>query len=240
MLIAGDAAHLMPPFAGEGMCAGLRDALSLGWRLNGILDGLFGDDILDSYVSERIHHAKHYIDFSQELGKIICISDPKEAAARDTQMIADLAARNHEPIHGDNCELGSGIWCENTKDAGRLSTQGIVEMNGQTGLFDQCVGQGWFVLAINKDTEDLLSEGHQKAFASIGGKVLKIGTPETECDVIDRDATYANWMKEIDANYVILRPDFYTAATAKTPEDLRTCLTQLLSKLRLNSPVTTG
>ena len=66
-MIAGDAAHLMPPFAGEGMCAGFRDAVALSWRLNGILEGKFDDEVLDSYSSERIHHAKHYIDFSQEL-----------------------------------------------------------------------------------------------------------------------------------------------------------------------------
>lgn len=68
--IAGDAAHLMPPFAGEGMCAGIRDAFALGWRLNAILDGSVAPDILDSYTTERKEHAKHYIHFSQELGHL--------------------------------------------------------------------------------------------------------------------------------------------------------------------------
>jgi 3-(3-hydroxy-phenyl)propionate hydroxylase len=52
-MIAGDAAHLMPPFAGEGTCAGVRDALALGWRLNGILEGKLGDQVLDSCTTER-------------------------------------------------------------------------------------------------------------------------------------------------------------------------------------------
>lgn len=45
-LIGGDAAHLMPPFAGEGMCAGVRDAVAMAWRLNGILEGRFGLEVL--------------------------------------------------------------------------------------------------------------------------------------------------------------------------------------------------
>ena len=141
-MIAGDAAHLMPPFAGEGMCAGFRDAVALGWRLNAIIEGKLGDEVLDTYVSERIHHAKHYIDFSQQLGKIICITDEAEAAERDRNMMAELAARNHEPITGDLVHLGSGVWCEDTAAAGELSTQGIVEVNGKRGLFDQMIGQG--------------------------------------------------------------------------------------------------
>lgn len=100
-MIAGDAADLMPPFAGEGMCAGLRDAVALGWRLSAILNGALGAHVLDSYESERVAHAKHYIKFSQDLGEIICIADPAEAAKRDARLMADLAARDHKPISSE-------------------------------------------------------------------------------------------------------------------------------------------
>ena len=43
----------MPPFMGEGLCAGLRDANSLAWRLDLVLRGVAGDDLLDSYTPER-------------------------------------------------------------------------------------------------------------------------------------------------------------------------------------------
>ena len=89
-LIGGDAAHLMPPFAGEGMCAGVRDAVAMAWRLNGILEGKFGTDILASYTSERIEHAKHYIGFSQELGQIICIADAAAAAIILEQFLRNI------------------------------------------------------------------------------------------------------------------------------------------------------
>ena len=134
-MIAGDAAHLMPPFAGAGMCSGMRDAVSLGWRLNGILEQQFSADIIDSYVTERLHHVRFFVDFSQQLGDIICISDPDEAAVRDQSMQAALAARNYQPIKVDLVQLGAGIWCEETQGAGFLSTQGVVVANGVQGWF---------------------------------------------------------------------------------------------------------
>jgi len=212
-MIAGDAAHLMPPFAGEGMCAGLRDAVALGWRLAGILDGTLPHSVLHSYESERIAHAKHYIQFSQDLGDIICIADEAEAKARDARMMADLAARDHAPITGDLVKLGPGIWCEGTPGAGELSPQGVVQFEGRTDRFDQAVGQGWLILAIDRPAETLLTPAQRAVLARLGGRVLSVGGADT------------------GAPYVILRPDFYVAATAATPEDLGACFESIIRKL---------
>ena len=232
-MIAGDAAHLMPPFAGEGMCAGFRDAVALAWRLNAVIEEKLDDAVLDSYVSERIHHAKHYIDFSQELGRIICITDPEEAKVRDRKMMAELAARNHEPITGDLVHLGSGAWCEDTPASGELSTQGIVEANGRRDLFDQVIGQGWMVIGFNHDPSEALSKQQHSALQLLDGRMIKIGDPGSDCDVQDVEGTYANWMASIDANYFILRPDFYVAATANSAKDLSRRFDEVLEKLHL-------
>jgi len=233
-MIAGDAAHLMPPFAGEGMCAGFRDAVALSWRLNAIVTGKLDSAVLDSYESERIHHAKHYIDFSQELGSIICITDPLEAAERDRSMKAELAARNHEPINGDLVHLGEGVWCEDTAGAGELSTQGVVEVNGNCDRFDQAVGQGWMVVGLNADPAAALSAQQLEQLTLLDGMAVKIGSAGSECDAIDVDGTYSSWLNDLDANYFILRPDFYVAATAKTATDLSYRFEQVLEKLHLN------
>jgi len=233
-LIAGDAAHLMPPFAGEGMCAGFRDAVALSWRLNAVVDGRLDDVVLDSYESERIHHAKHYIDFSQELGKIICITDPMEAAERDRSMKAELAARHHEPITGDLVHLGEGVWCEDTAGAGELSTQGVVEVNGKRDRFDQAVGQAWMVVGLDADPAAALSNEQLEKLKLLAGKTVVIGSAEKDCDAIDVNGTYAAWLDEIDAKYFILRPDFYVAATAKSAADVSKRFEQVLKKLHVN------
>ncbi|HKY65180.1 MAG TPA: bifunctional 3-(3-hydroxy-phenyl)propionate/3-hydroxycinnamic acid hydroxylase, partial [Acidimicrobiales bacterium] len=86
VLLAGDAAHLMPPFAGQGMCSGLRDAANVAWKLDLVLAGRAGADLLDAYEVERRDNVRAVIDLSMELGKVICVTDPGEAAARDAAM----------------------------------------------------------------------------------------------------------------------------------------------------------
>lgn len=236
-VIAGDAAHLMPPFAGEGMCAGLRDAVALAWRLNGILDGHFDVDALDSYESERIHHARHYIDFSQELGSIICIADPAEAAARDARMKADLAARNHEPISGDLVHLGAGAWCDDTQAAGELSTQGVVQTpNGTTGRFDQVIGHGWMAVGLDADPATALGQERTALLKSLGGRTVHLGPQGADgshFDGVDIEGTYGTWLNEIGARYFIIRPDFYVAASAATGTDLAQRFDQVMDRLSL-------
>ncbi|HRA36040.1 MAG TPA: bifunctional 3-(3-hydroxy-phenyl)propionate/3-hydroxycinnamic acid hydroxylase, partial [Acidimicrobiales bacterium] len=81
VLIAGDAAHQMPPFAGQGLCAGVRDAANLAWKLDLVLTDRAPDALLDTYQDERLPSARAAIRFSMDLGKVICVADPDEAAA---------------------------------------------------------------------------------------------------------------------------------------------------------------
>ncbi len=238
-VIAGDAAHLMPPFAGEGMCAGFRDAVALSWRLNAIIDGKIPDSNLVSYETERIHHAKHYIDFSQQLGKIICITNEAEAAERDRVMKAELAARNNEPITGDLVHLGPGVWCEESPGAGELSTQGIVEASGNRGLFDQVVGQGWIIVGLDADPAKTMSSSQLAILSYLDGKTITLGSKDnspaaTECDAIDVEGTYQAWLSSINATYFVLRPDFYLAATASTEAELVARFDQIIGKLQIS------
>ena len=75
------AAHKMPPFAGQGLASGVRDAINLSWKLDLALQGKAQDSLLDTYTSERSVHVKDMIDFSIQLGSIICIPDEAAAAA---------------------------------------------------------------------------------------------------------------------------------------------------------------
>src|SRR6185437_8091946 len=68
VFLLGDAAHLTPPFVGQGMAAGLRDALNLTWKLVGVLDGTLPESVLDSYEQERKLHAAAMILMAVSVG----------------------------------------------------------------------------------------------------------------------------------------------------------------------------
>ena len=234
-VIGGDAAHLMPPFAGEGMCAGVRDAVAMAWRLNGILEGKYGPEVLDSYTSERVEHAKHYINFSQELGQIICIHDEEEGAKRDAMMMEDLKARGGTPVPTDLCHLGKGAWCDESAHAGELSVQGIVEANGKRDRFDQAVGQGWILFGYETDPAAALTEAQRAQLEQIEGFTVELCGPGGGCEVVDVEGTFKAWLDDIDAKYVLIRPDFYVALTANSAETLQSRFDKVMAELHLAS-----
>jgi len=96
IFLAGDAAHQTPPFLGQGMCAGLRDVANLVWKLSAVLDGT-NDELLDTYQLERQPHAQAVIDAAVDFGKLICMTDPAQAAARDEAMLAGPAESAEAP-----------------------------------------------------------------------------------------------------------------------------------------------
>lgn len=234
-LIAGDAAHLMPPFAGEGMCAGLRDAVALAWRLDLVLSGTSGDALLDSYGPERKDHVRHYIDFSMHLGRIICIADEDEADERDRRMITELADSDGNPVDTDIASLGPGLWHDGTAHAGELSVQGIVESNSRRGRFDEVAGRGWIVLGRGSSPADAFTPEQRRRWDDLGGRCVRIGPDGSECDVIDLEGTYTTWLDGIGADFAILRPDFYVAATASDAGALRDSLDLILAGLHLTT-----
>lgn len=90
VLLAGDAAHQMPPFAGQGMCSGIRDAANLAWKLTAVLKDGASTRLLDSYQPERERSVRDYIELAIEMGRVVCTLDPHVAAERDTRMMARL------------------------------------------------------------------------------------------------------------------------------------------------------
>lgn len=83
VLLAGDAAHQTPPFAGQGMCSGLRDAANLAWKLAAVTRDGAPDALLDSYQPERAPNLRATIDMAIMMGKTVCITSPWGAFVRD-------------------------------------------------------------------------------------------------------------------------------------------------------------
>jgi len=88
LLLAGDACHQTPPFLGQGMCAGMRDAANLAWKLAAVVKDGDDEDLLDTYESERLPHVRTFIELAVRLGAILQETDPAAAAARDRRFVA--------------------------------------------------------------------------------------------------------------------------------------------------------
>ena len=89
VFLAGDAAHQQPPFTGQGMCQGIRDAANLSWKLHYVLTGKAKASLLDTYELERKAHAKRLISTVKDIGKVICERNVEKAQARDRWHLAE-------------------------------------------------------------------------------------------------------------------------------------------------------
>lgn len=97
VLLAGDAAHQMPPFLGQGMCSGVRDAANLAWKLAAVVGQGVDDALLDTYQSEREPHVRGIIELAVGFGRMICTTDPTVAAERDAAMLANRSGGSTAP-----------------------------------------------------------------------------------------------------------------------------------------------
>lgn len=230
VLLAGDAAHLMPPFLGQGLCAGLRDARALTWRLSMVADGLADESILDTYGTERGMHVREIIDEAVELGKVICELDPERAAHRDARMRAELESETAtvEPPHP---RLGQPSITSDDDRAGTLSIQARVEMGGEVGLFDDIVGGTWQLISYGSDPLTSTPLDLREWFASLGGTSTNVGA-------IDVDGDYRRWFESGRCSVVLSRPDFYIYATGE-PADVPRLLAELRAALT-NSHIREG
>lgn len=212
VFLLGDAAHQMPPFAGQGLAAGFRDCLNLAWKLDLVLRGEADAALLDTYTTERVMHVSDFIQFSMSLGRIICILDPDEARARDEAMLADRASgRTPEPPPAPR--LGAGLHIGQA--GGYLSWQGRVASAGNpSARFDDVYGAGALVLddaALAADLGETLG-----ALGALGIRIVAFG--DGEAAGVERfddvNGTYAAWFEQLGAHAVLIRPDFAVFGTA--------------------------
>ncbi|MQY38736.1 3-(3-hydroxy-phenyl)propionate/3-hydroxycinnamic acid hydroxylase [Streptomyces sp. RB17] len=204
LFIAGDAAHLTPPFAGQGMCAGIRDAENLAWKLDAVLRKKAPDSLLDTYGPERIEHVRHVIELCVGLGQVICVTDPQAAAVRDARMKAALQDPELAPAPPPLPRLGAGLTGSHP-EAGYVSYHGRVTAGGVSGRFDDVLGHGWTVLG-RPGAFAPLPHGTRAWANDYGLRLVEVGEG---APVSDDEGVYAAWFDDLDADAVVIRPDFY-------------------------------
>ena len=233
VFLAGDAAHTTPPFMGQGMCSGLRDAKNLAWKLDLVARGISEPSLLDTYEQERSPHTRDWTIISLEAGKVPCTLDPEEARLRDERFQAGWM-----PPMPDFPKLVEGILASpETGSAtylnGTLSLQAAVERHGKTALFDDFFPSTRFVIVSTvANPASLLSQSQIDRLEAVGVWFVHVGAGP-DADTRDVDSAYEAYFRDNNIEVLIQRPDFYVFGASEKLGDLRALVDDLLNQLHL-------
>jgi 2-polyprenyl-6-methoxyphenol hydroxylase-like FAD-dependent oxidoreductase len=224
-LLVGDAAHTMPPFMGQGLCSGVRDAANVAWRLDLVLRGLADERVLDGYTAERRPQNEWIVTLSTEMGRVSCELDPAAAAERD----ATLRAAEAPPPLGMP-PLQEGTLAAGRPLAGTRAVQANVRLGARRGRLDDLIGKTFVLLA--RHAPDLAPD-HAELLERVGGRVVALD------EIQDLDGRLTAWLDEHHVAAVLVRPDSYVFGAAEAPEDVPALLSELRAQLSItNSRIT--
>jgi 2-polyprenyl-6-methoxyphenol hydroxylase-like FAD-dependent oxidoreductase len=237
VVLAGDAAHQMPPFMGQGMCSGIRDAWNLAWRFDLILKGIASPELLEGYTPERRPQVRAVIDASIAMGQVVCISDPEEAARRDEAYLSGQVPPL-PPFPG----LTDGLICGEESHAscgaaGLLSVHGQVRNDGEEMRYDDAIPNGFHVIALDADPERYLDAFSKAALARIGAQTIGITDDPAKTApgrvLFDVSGKYRQFFDEHGVKAIIVRPDYYVFGAASALSALPALVANLASRLSL-------
>ncbi len=192
IFIAGDAAHLMPPFMGQGMCAGIRDASNLAWKISLCIKNNHNEDFLDTYQTERFSNAKEYIETTMRMGEFV--------NAIGSEKITDNISSKPDgtkKMESIKPKLGYGLGDKKDRNRGKIFPQ-LKMKNGKT-LDDK----------FSTSPLVLLSSELKKQKSKIKIPII------TEKEVVG----LSNVLKGFEAKAVIVRPDRFILKTCKDIKD---------------------
>jgi 3-(3-hydroxy-phenyl)propionate hydroxylase/flavoprotein hydroxylase len=234
LLIAGDAGHVMPPFMGQGMCAGFCDNWNLAWKLDLILRGKADAKLLATYEPERRPHVRDIIEMSMFLGKIICIPDPKVAAERDLAFFEGTA-----PAPAPFPHLIDGLLDRHDDGtvrapAGQLGPHGHIKLDGAQGWFDEVAGTGFALITLDDDPAAHLDQYRKAVIESLDIKVVTFSDQPAPGRAADIDGKYRRFMTGHGLGVMLTRPDFYIFGGTARVEDAGALIDALAQSLTAN------
>lgn len=229
LLIAGDAAHVMPQFAGQGMSAGIRDAANLGWKLGAVIRGQAGPPLLDSYQLERRANVAMHTRFTRSLGAIVQVREPRVAAARNAaiRLIARVARSRLErgaSPPGTIYEEGAFVTGQKRgrpgfgprPPTGAMLPQPRVRMaEGKELPLDRLLGCGWGVVGLERDPRDDLGPEALALWEWLGARFVRL-LPAGAAPLPDEGSTVtaaavedqlADWFEVHGGQVAFVRPD---------------------------------
>jgi 3-(3-hydroxy-phenyl)propionate hydroxylase len=204
LMLAGDAAHLMPVWQGQGYNSGIRDAANLGWKLAAVVNGRAGDALLDSYDVERRKHARAMIDLSTLVGRVISPTNRRVAALRDRVIHAAsvvpalkryVLEMRFKPM--PRYQQGAVVHADYSSPnspTGTLFIQPRVDSrDAQNVMLDEILGTGFAVLCWSNNLRAILGETALRRWKALGANFIEA-----------RPMTQLNWSGHDDADVVIV------------------------------------
>ena len=209
VLLLGDAAHLTPPFIGQGLGAGLRDAHNLAWKLAAVLHGRAGDDLLDSYPAERAPHAEASIRTAIRVGRAMTGGNGAAAAVRRplTATLLRLPGAEARALAATTCRHPPGIVVDRRRHrrdlAGTCCPQPWVRTGGGTVRLDEVLGPGFALLHTGPVDPALRARAR-----ALGARTVRLNGPDADdYRTVGDDGTLVEWLGRGRAGAVLLRPD---------------------------------
>lgn len=230
VLLAGDAAHQTPPFMGQGMCQGLRDAGNLAWKLAAVLRGEAGEALLDSYTAERRPHVEATTLMAKQLGVMLSERDPARARERDARLLREAGGAAPTLIRQELIPpLRHGLIVAGTPRAGEVLPQPRVHDGPRQDLMDDLLGAAWRVVLAS---DDRATQTACAAAAAAHGLPLLIvaasgAAPVPGARVLhESDGLLRDWLGAAGLIGALVRPDHVVYGGFATPAQAQALLQQ--------------
>ena len=238
VLLAGDAAHIMPVWQGQGYNSGMRDASNLAWKLSLVIKGLASDRLLDSYELERRDHAKAMIDLSVLAGHVLAPPKRWQGTLRDG---VSWLLNYVPPVKRYFVEMRFKPMPQYTRGAlivpsekgspvGKMFIQPkVLTDTGTTVLLDEVIGENFAIIAWGCDPTWGLTPAQIAQWKTLGTRFIQV-LPDVQLrapsdagnDVIrigDSSGRLREWFARGSSSIALLRPDRFLAGLA-TPQTL--------------------
>lgn len=260
--LAGDAAHITPPWIGQGLNAGLRDAFNLSWKLAWIVQGRLKPELLQSYHDERHAHAKAMIDLADLFGSVLSqrnryvawMRDRFFLSIRNVPKVRDYVLQmkfKPMPRFSTGIVLNTGNRVQDEL-VGRMFIQPLVQRGAGVGeKLDDVIGGRFALLSwrcdpLGADQADLITKLERLGCERLVGVRARCGATETGMPidpasrvqvVQDLENDLQLWFQRKGVDWVLLRPDRFVAAAGSRDDAVRqlhTFCDQVLPQIATN------